>query len=756
LTVASSLRSAGPFVGNGVTVAFPFAFRVFQASDLQITYTNAAGISNVLLSGFTVSLNVDQVATPGGTITYPSSGSPMGVLESLNVQGGLAYVQSTSLANASHYFPQVIENALDYLTMLIQQALATIGRALTFPLGETPASLPPLATRAGRYLAFDSLGNPIAANTITGAATRTTQLITATAGQTVVPVANAYVIATNAIDIYLNGVRLSPADYTETNTTSFTVALPLVLGDELFVASLLPLTYGSATVVAPYTPTGIGAITTTAQLALQATIKRPEENGAVGDGVTDDTAAIQRAIAALEATGSNLLTLELSSKPYLVLGTLTITKAIHVVGQGVFDLENARPLTRPPDGTWLIHGSTTGPLFQISSPTSHACLLERFGVFQLGHAAPAPGWTPTVRDFVIRAENSTGAVKIKDVHFHNVYNGVLCDNIARPQIENITGQFFKNAFTFNRIYDIGKLDGLHAWTFWSEDTNVLQWTQANGVSVLLQRVDGLWMDRIFAFAQTIVVLINTSPNALGGARVINIGGLYADFCGRALVIDNPVTHVTINSLFHLGQVWPVSPVAALPNAAGIDIVSGNNSLVQVGNYYGVLTPAYSVRVNGTSNQVWIESCIIEQFDKGATGAAAFTIAATNSVYLGPNPTQITAAGATGPYVAGGGTLRKTLAQIVLAGSDANNVVTAAAGAGQLSVVTTEGEANAGLAVLAKGTGIVQIAAAANALSFYGGASAVKGAVTGAKAGNVALASLITYLAARGLLTDSST
>ena len=51
MTVSAAVRSAGPFTGNGVTVTFPFAFKVFKASDLQLTYTNAAGISNVLLVG---------------------------------------------------------------------------------------------------------------------------------------------------------------------------------------------------------------------------------------------------------------------------------------------------------------------------------------------------------------------------------------------------------------------------------------------------------------------------------------------------------------------------------------------------------------------------------------------------------------------------------------------------------------------------------------------------------------------------------
>lgn len=87
---------------------------------------------------------------------------------------------------------------------------------------------------------------------------------------------------------------------------------------------------------------------------------------------------------------------------------------------------------------------------------------------------------------------------------------------------------------------------------------------------------------------------------------------------------------------------------------------------------------------------------------------------------------------------------------------ANTPATAGATAGNLVPYTAEGETNAGVALVAKGTGIVGVGSATNALSFYAGASAVKGTLTGAKGGNVALANLITYLAARGLLTDGTT
>lgn len=34
MTINSTIRLAGPFIGNGVTQSFPFTFKVFAAADL--------------------------------------------------------------------------------------------------------------------------------------------------------------------------------------------------------------------------------------------------------------------------------------------------------------------------------------------------------------------------------------------------------------------------------------------------------------------------------------------------------------------------------------------------------------------------------------------------------------------------------------------------------------------------------------------------------------------------------------------------
>ena len=36
MTISSTVRVAGPFVGNGTASVFPYAFKVFAATDLDV------------------------------------------------------------------------------------------------------------------------------------------------------------------------------------------------------------------------------------------------------------------------------------------------------------------------------------------------------------------------------------------------------------------------------------------------------------------------------------------------------------------------------------------------------------------------------------------------------------------------------------------------------------------------------------------------------------------------------------------------
>lgn len=136
MTVSSTARKAGPFSGNGSTTSFPFSFKIFTKNDVQVVRADASGIETTLTldSDYSVAVNADQTASPGGTITYPISGSPLASGLTLAVIGALAYNQGTSLPTGGAFNAANVEAALDRLTILNQQLLEKVSRAALVPV----------------------------------------------------------------------------------------------------------------------------------------------------------------------------------------------------------------------------------------------------------------------------------------------------------------------------------------------------------------------------------------------------------------------------------------------------------------------------------------------------------------------------------------------------------------------------------------------------------------------------------------------
>lgn len=160
-TTASSVQ----FQGNGVTTSFPYTFKIPTASDVVVTFIDDDGSETVLsTSQYAISgLGTEN----GGSVTYPVTGSPLAAGQYLTIERDIPYTQPTRLVNQSGFFPNVVEGALDRLTMLIQQAFAGTGtggaRSINYPsVDVNPVqTLLPASARASKFFAFDGSGNPV-------------------------------------------------------------------------------------------------------------------------------------------------------------------------------------------------------------------------------------------------------------------------------------------------------------------------------------------------------------------------------------------------------------------------------------------------------------------------------------------------------------------------------------------------------------------------------------------------------------------
>ncbi|EGD0141519.1 peptidase S74, partial [Escherichia coli] len=117
------------YTGNGVTTSFPYTFRIFRKSDLvvQVSDLNGNVTELVLDTGYTVT---GAGTYSGGSVVLPS---PLATGWRITIDRVLDVVQETDLRNQGKFFPEVHEDAFDYLTMLIQQCFGWFRRALMKP-----------------------------------------------------------------------------------------------------------------------------------------------------------------------------------------------------------------------------------------------------------------------------------------------------------------------------------------------------------------------------------------------------------------------------------------------------------------------------------------------------------------------------------------------------------------------------------------------------------------------------------------------
>lgn len=416
MTISSTTRKAGPFDGNGVTTSFPFTFKVFSTGDITVVRTMPSGIEETLVldSDYSVTLNGDQDANPGGTITYPISGDPLPDGWRLTAVGDLDNLQPTDITNGGGFYPQVIENALDRVTMLIQQLEEELGRTIRIAVSDDTTEgleLPAQDGRAARILGFDADGNFTTYERATATVQTTYRQFTATAGQTSFTLPNSYTPGANSLYVWLNGAKLiSGTHFTETTATSFTLTTGAQAGDSIEAIAGVPLANGTVADAAQisYTPAGGGAVARTMQ-------EKMREHVSVADYFTSGDVSYNAAIAAMAAEHGYVR----FSRGEHVVTTMTIDYPVRFdvgayltasAGQTITITERIES-----DRQWIFRGDGSYSLVQDgnSGEESKQVHASWFGSF------PSPTAGADQAPFIQKAINSLGNTREGVIEFDN-------------------------------------------------------------------------------------------------------------------------------------------------------------------------------------------------------------------------------------------------------------------------------------------------------------------------------------------------
>ena len=309
------------YTGNGSTTNYTFSFPYINSSHIKVR------LNGVLTTGFTLlnSSTIQFTSAPANGVVIEIRRETPKDTSIVNFTDGSVLLERDLdlLATYDLYLAQETKDGLDSTISLNSEGnfdaqgkfiinLAGFNDIDLYYLG--PKSAPPTTDNQGAALQegayyWDSGSNQMFTwdgafwkpTFVTGNTVRS--LVVATAGQSLVTTPT-YVVSNNSLQVYLNGVKqVVDADYTETSQSSITFASGLTVGDEveLIAFQAYPVGTTSAQNVSFQQP-GTGAATRNVDLKLKEVIS-VKDFGATGDGVTDDTAAIQAALNYLPTVG---------------------------------------------------------------------------------------------------------------------------------------------------------------------------------------------------------------------------------------------------------------------------------------------------------------------------------------------------------------------------------------------------------------------------------------------------------------------
>ena len=147
MPVNNTSSLAGPFIPNGVTTIFPFAFNAPLPSDVAVLDGNGAVVSSAL---YTVSLYEGD----GGTVMFGAAPTAAQYAQ-LYIALVPSYAQTADFTNAGPtYNPAQLTAALDGLASRIIALKGETDRAVKVPRGATPVDVADIEALVSAVLAL--------------------------------------------------------------------------------------------------------------------------------------------------------------------------------------------------------------------------------------------------------------------------------------------------------------------------------------------------------------------------------------------------------------------------------------------------------------------------------------------------------------------------------------------------------------------------------------------------------------------------
>jgi hypothetical protein len=258
---------------------------------------------------------------------------------------------------------------------------------------------------------------------------------------------------------------------------------------------------------------------------------------AKGDGVTDDTAAIQTALSDAGVKGGGIVFLPVGN--YYIASHLSIPANTTLAG--IWQAPTAFSQNK---GTTLLAvenpGNTSGvPFITLQGANS---TLDGVTIFYPDQVLNNP---PTAYPWTIRAGGGDN-VTIQNVLMVNPYLAVDFATHAsgRHLIRGLYGQPLRVGIAVDQCYDIGRIMDVHFWPFWTQNASVEAFIQNNGVSFDFMRTDWEVVQDIFSWGYSIGARFRASASGSMNGQMSNVNFDNVDIGLQLLATQPYAVHIS--------------------------------------------------------------------------------------------------------------------------------------------------------------------------------------------------------------------
>jgi len=334
--------------------------------------------------------------------------------------------------------------------------------------------------------------------------------------------------------------------------------------------------------------------------------------GAKGDGVTDDTAAIQ---AAINANPGRII--------YLPTGSYRLTTTLNVVESITLTGENAATIIGGYSGSWLFFDHILKGISVTPSGSQIGPTFTNFGT-RRNQPTVTGAWAPNDSDYDFWLDGVDA--RLENLMLLNPTRGIRVSR-GRLIAKSVRGQPFKVGISVPVSYDVVRCHDIHWWPFWSDTDIANRYTRANRIAFELGRIDNPEFSNIFSIYDNIGMKFITV--AEGSASHVLVSNFGFDGCGGTpIYFDSPNSSAEFSNGYTFGT-WKVGEPKA---TYGLQVISAGN-LIQISNVRMSYADKEIVSITGNTAVVLATGFQVELWDQIVGGYYALKMTGTNSQFL---------------------------------------------------------------------------------------------------------------------------